>query len=192
MKKTKLINIIAIVIALAIIAAAVYAVVTLTGCKDDIRDLINPTFRVVVNNTSYTGMDNLITIPKNGQLKFYAKNGGDCSIVIQPNVTADTDFSYTADGETYLFSTVDSKELTNIFLDTSNIYGDYFVLKSNENFTLKKVLSTYHDGAEIELNGKTEYPFQLVITSEEGESIGFGVCFYSLTNVVIDPDTIVF
>ncbi len=93
----------------------------------------------------------------------------DYSVKVVPNMTKD--FDYTVNGERYLFSKI--KDLTDAFKidkkDTS------FDIEIPQVISLKKVLSEYHNGAQIEIEQSAvesnPNPFTLVISSYNGKVV---------------------
>jgi hypothetical protein len=186
-----MVNIVAYLFVLLLLVGVVGAIVKLSGVKEEIEDVINPTFKIVVNDENFTGEDNTLSLPESGQVRFEVKNGGKCTVKVVPNVTSNSDFTYKADGVVCSF--FETGELTSAFFSGSNIFGDYFVLNCGGDYSLKTVLTKVKNGAEIEVDGDFEYPYRLLITSENGDVIGIALAVAIQSDgIKLSPDNIVF
>jgi hypothetical protein len=184
-------NIITYTVALLLLIGCIGAVVACTGIKDEVDDLINPTFKIVVDNESFTAdNDNLLSMPQSGQVRFTVKNGTNCKVQILPNVQSDEDFEFSVGGKTYKYSQVG--ELTSVFILNSNVYGDYFIINCNrQSYGLSKVLSdVYGDTVTIENGVSIKYPYLLVVTNGSGESIEIALKFSLLKSVEISGNIV--
>jgi hypothetical protein len=190
-KQNTVVKVITYIIVLLLLAGAVGAIVKFTGIVDKIREATDTSFHIVIDDTSYTGSDNNIKLQSEGQSKFEIKNGGECSVKVLPNVTKDNDFSYTADGVEHSYLETDG--LTSVFFSNDCIYGDYFILKYDKDFTLESILSQLYNGVEIVLSeNNLSAPYVLVVTSESGESISFNLCLNIPVTDIVLPSEIIF
>lgn len=103
-KNSKLLTIVTVILSLAVAAIVVGAVLKYTKFGNDIIDVLNPQFRVEYNGVTYTGEGNEIALLKDGLAKFTVKGTNGYSLEIVPNVTTETDFTYTVDGQDYVYS----------------------------------------------------------------------------------------
>jgi hypothetical protein len=189
--RSGIVNVIVYLFVLLLLVGVVGAIVKLSGVEEEIEDVINPTFKILVNDESFTGNDNTLSLPESGQIRFEVKNGGKCTVKVVPNVTSNSDFTYKADGVECSF--FETGELTSAFFSGSNIFGDYFVLNCGGDYSLKTVLTKVKNGAEIEVDGDFEYPYRLLITSENGDVIGIVLKITVQSDgITLNPDNIVF
>lgn len=189
MGKSKLAKALAAIVLLALLIGAVIALLRFMGInKGDINDLVNPVFRVECNGVAYTGADNTLELPQEGKLKFEVKCTNGYKLKVTPNVTAETDFTYTVAGYEYPYS---EEDLTGYVVADDDIYGDCFYIDCAKDNTLNGVLSRIWGGAEITLNGDLPYPYKLTVTSDSGEDISILLSPYSLW-LKLTPDNIVF
>lgn len=78
-------------------------------------------------------------------VKYTFANSKSYSVKVVPNVTEETDFEYTVDGEVYKFS--DIKDLTEVF--KVKLYDDYFTVEMPEH--MSKVMEVLYEGQNVEL-----------------------------------------
>lgn len=174
-----------------ILAAIIVGIVLLVQQhKEEIDDIINPNFGVVYQDKTYRGTSNGVVLPQTGQAVFAIKGASTATVKVVPNYK----FTYKVNGVEHHFEEHD--DLTNVFIDRSNIFADYFIIACSEgNFSVESVLrSLYESDAELELPQLPKtYPFRLVVTSNTGEEIwlqfGQGEGF---VDSGMNPDHVVF
>lgn len=186
-------NLIMLLAVLLLIVLAVGLVVKFTNIKDklpdDITDIVSPTLRVEYDGTTYTGAENKIGLPESGQMLFKVKYGGNYTVEVLPNVTAANDFTFTTGGKTYPFS---GENFTSLFIGKA-VYTDYFVIDCTESFLLADTLSRVFGGAEITLNGTMDYPYMLVVTADNGNTVSIAMGqVKAATGVQVNQNSIVF
>lgn len=161
--------------------------------KDDIVSILKPEFYVEYDGQVFeTGTENVITLPESGQARFDVKNCESYIVQILPNVTDETDFIYTVKGEEYRFS--DITGLTAAFFESDNIYGNYFIIDCDKDYSLGNVVSSTL-GASVTINDSVENPYLLVVTSSDGKKIEIafgGVYNYIDVTGISLPESIVF
>lgn len=187
--KSKLAKALTAIVVLALLVGAVIALLLFMGIKkQDINDLVNPVFRVECNGVTYTGADNTLILPQEGKLKFDVKCTNGYKLKVTPNVTAETDFTYSVAGHEYPYS---EEDLSGYVVADDDIYGDCFYIDCAKDNTVKSVLSRMWGGAEITLNVELQYPYKLIVTSDSGEDISILLCPYKLC-VTLTPDHVIF
>lgn len=157
-KKSNFIEIVTVIVYLLVIVLAVGLVFKYTKAGDKIEDLINPAFRVEYDGVNYSGENNVITLPNDGQAQFKIKGTASYKVTLRSNVTPETDFTYEIGNTVYNFSQAD---LSKVFIGNDSIKNGDFYLNCLEDYFLESVLSKVHDGAEIKLNGCISYPYLL-------------------------------
>lgn len=175
------------VIVLLLLALLIGALCKFTRVGDYVKDLFDITFRVEYDGVNYKGNNNTISLPPNKQARFNVKGANGYKVAITPNVTAETDFTYTVDGVEHKYS---ETNLTSVFLSQENMQSGYFELNIIENYTIESVLSKLYDGQTILIDVDLSTPYLLTITSDESKVqfvIGLGV-----KGVSLDIDRIVF
>lgn len=171
--KTKFISVIVWLLLLLLLIGGVAMVLHFAGIgKDDIIDIVKPTFRVEYGENVYKSeTENILDLPESGQVRFEIKNCESCTIKVLPNVTAETDFTFTVNGQEKKYSEVE--DLTAAFIQPNNVYGDYFIIDSDNDYSLESVLSKLYGAESVEINAETAiYPYKMVVTSSSGEKIG--------------------
>lgn len=156
--------------------------------KDDIKDIITPVFRVEYGGEIYkTDTENLIALPESGEVRFEVKCANSYSVVIVPNVTAETDFSFTVNGLEYPYS--GEKDLSRGFELTC--YDNAFTINTDEDYTLESVLSKIWGTDNVTVSEHDTFPlYKLVVTSSSGEKIEILLSFYIMSITL--PENIVF
>lgn len=188
MKKSAVIKFIVAILFLTLIVGGVAAVLKFTKLGDNLNDIINPVFRVEFNGISYTGSNNTFVLPQEGRLKFDVKCTSSYKLKVTPNVTAETDFTYTVKGRIYNFG---DEDLTGYIVADDDIYGECFYIDCTKDYTLKGVLSRIWGDAGITLNGDVQYPYKLTVISDSGEEVTILLSPYVLS-VTLNPDHIIF
>ncbi len=188
-RKNNLINFITWLLLLLLLACCVGAVIRYSGItKDDITDLVKPTFRIECEGQVFkTDTENVYVMPVFGQARFDIKNSERCTVKVLPNVTKETDFTFTVAGKEQKYSEVG--DLTAVFLKTNNVYGDYFVIDFGEDYKIQSVLSRFYGTNEIILPEGCNPSYKLVVSSG-AEKIEIILCFDVETIVL--PESIVF
>lgn len=85
-----------------VVVLAVGLVFKYTKAGERIKDLTNSAFCVEYAGKEYTGENNVITLPTDGQAMFTVKGCDGYTVKIVPNVTVETDFTYTVNGRDIL------------------------------------------------------------------------------------------
>lgn len=160
-KKSGLSSVITVIIFLLVVVLAVGLIFKHTKAGDKIKDLVNPAFRVEYGGVDYSGGNNAVALPKDGQAQFKIKGVKIYKVRVTPNVTPETDFSYDIGNEVYTFGQTD---LTNFFITDDSIKNGYFIIDCSQDLTLESVLSKIHGGAEIKLNGSVDFPYLLTFS----------------------------
>lgn len=189
-KENKIVRIVTWLLLLLLLVGGIGAVLHFVGIgKDDITDIINPTFRVEYDGNVYkTDTENVLAIPEGGQARFEVKNGGDCSVKIVPNVTAETDFSYIVDGQTYMYS--EENDLSVVF--DLQVYKGAFTVNFDNATSIESVLSKIWGTDKIIINDIKSFSFyKIVVTSLSGEVIEI-LCYVPITGITLSPESIVF
>ncbi len=188
-KKSKFASLISVLLCLFLFVGGIGAIFYFAGIgKDDITDIINPTFRVEYNGKTYKTdtKNNVISLSANSQTRFQVKGVKGYTVSVAPNVTEETDFTYSINGRTYPYS---GENLTLAF--DFNYYDNAFAVVLDNDFSLEKVLSKLW-GAETDtviVAEHGDFPlYKFVITSISGEVIElpFGS---SVTDITL-PDII--
>lgn len=186
-KQSKSKSALSFVLIFLVIVLAVGLVFRFTNAGDKIKDLTNLAFRVEYNGENYTGQDNMILLPTQGQVQFKVKGAESYKVKITPNVTEETNFTYNVGDDVYSFSQAD---ISKVFLTGNYIQNGNLILTCSESYALESVLSKLHGGAEITLNGSLEYPYLLTFTDGDGKTITFALGQF--LTVTLSPDHIVF
>ena len=159
-KKTALSSLLTFIITSLVIILAVGVVFKYTKAGDKIKDLFNPAFRIEYDGKNYVSEINVIALPNKGQAQFKVKGAESYKVMLQPNVTPETDFTYEIGNTVYSYSQVD---LSKVFeIGTKN--GSFYINCLND-YSLESVLSKLHGGAKIKLNGNIEIPYKLTFTA---------------------------
>ncbi len=188
-RKNNLTNFITWLLLLLLLACGIGAVIRYSGVtKDDITDLVKPTFRIECNKQVFrTNTENVFTIPKSGQARFDIKNCENCTVKVLPNVTSETDFTFIVAGKDRKYTEVG--ELTSAFIKTNNVYGDYFVIDFDEDYKIQSVLSRFYGTNEIILPEGCNPSYKVVVSSG-AEKIEIILCF-DVEKIEL-PESIVF
>ena len=163
-RKSILSRVITAVIVLLVLALVIGVICKFTRIDDDVIDLFDTTYRVEYNGVSYTGNDNKIALPKGEQARFIVKSVDGYKVTIKPNVTANTDFTYTVDGVTYKYS---ETNLAKAFLSQDNMQSGYFTLNALDDYSLESTLSKIYEGQTVLVDNTIKYGYLLEITSNE-------------------------
>lgn len=187
--KSKLVSFITLIVVLLLLVVAVGAICHFAGIgKDDITDIVNPVFRIEYDGKVYkTDTDNSLALPNSGQARFEVKGVDSFTVKVAPNVTEETDFTYTVNGQTYSY--LAEKDLTAVF--DLKFYDNAFALDMGTNYGLENVLARIWGTDDIIVGEHGNFPlYKIVVTASNGEIIEmpFGV---SVTGISI-PDHIVF
>ena len=161
-RKSKLSSLIIAVVALLVLAFVVGVIVKFTRIGDDLTDLFDTSFRVEYNGVNYKGENNEIYLKNNEQARFEVKSVNGYSVVVKPNVTSQTDFTYTVDGVSYKYS---ETNLTKAFCTQDNFQSGYFKLNAFENYSLESVLSKLYEGKTVVVYGGVSDPYLLSVIS---------------------------
>lgn len=194
-KKSKFVSVITWLLLLLLLIGCIGLILHFLGIgKDDITDIINPTFRVEYDGNVYKAdTENVLALPESGQARFEIKNCESCTVKVLPNVTDETDFTFTADGNERKYS--DVSDLTAVFIQTNNVYGEYFIIDCDNDYSLESVLSSAlgADSVVIPVAEITD-PYKLVVTSSDGEVIEilFGGTHIYGFDIVLNPSSIIF
>lgn len=123
---------------------------------------------VTCGGSKFTGKDNALILPHNGEVRFDISGADKYSVEVLPNIkTAESDFIYSVNGnDNYKFS---GDDYTNLFVYQWDIHNDYFIINcSVGRYSIVRLLSNLWNGAEIILPELTfDYYFKLVVTSSE-------------------------
>lgn len=190
-KESKLQKIFVWLILLLLLCGCIGVVAHFVGItKDDIKDIFNPTFRVVYGEETYaTDTENVLILPTSGQARFDIRNCDGYTVQVLPNVTEETDVTFTIDGVEHRYS--DTGDLTAVFLETRNMYGSYFLIDCDNDYTVDSVLSAVW-GAEIRLETGIILPYKLIITSTSGETVVIYIQIGNTATGITLPDHIIF
>ncbi len=192
-KRSKIISVITWLLLLLLLVGGIGAICHFAGIgKDDITDIVNPTFRVEYAGKVYKAdTENVIVLPKSGQARFEIKNCENCAVKVLPNVNAETDFIFTVDGQEHKYSEV--QDLTAVFIKANNVYGDYFVIDCNNDFSLESVLSMLYDIEQITISEHVNIPpYKIVVTSSNGQVIELQFPYIESTGLKLSSGSIVF
>lgn len=192
-KNSKIVNLITWLLLLLLLVGGIGAICHFSGVnKDDIKDMLNPVFRVEYDGKEYTGSDNVIDLPTDGQAKFAVKGTNGYKVKVLPNAIAEADITYSVDGTPYAYS---EENLTSVFVDNDSVYAECFYVNCMQSYALIDVLSRLWGGRPVEIkDGEINNPYKIVITSSNGEAIELlfgGANFFSL-HIVLDKVEIVF
>ena len=192
--ENKIVSVIIWLLLLALLVGGVAMVLHFAGIgKDDITDIFKPTFRVEYGENVYkTDTENILDVPLSGQARFGIKNCESCTIKVLPDVTAETDFTFTVNGQEKKYSEVE--DLTAAFIRKNNVYGDYFIIDFDENYAVESVLSRVYETNNVEVGERTvTYPYKIVVTSSEGEKIEISLRFEAkVAKITLDKSEIKF
>ena len=180
-RKSKLMGFFRVVIVLLVLALVVVVIVKFTRIDEKLTDLLDTSFRVEYCGVKYTGVDNKIYLPKGEQARFDVKSINGYEVIILPNVTSKTDFTYTVDGVEHKYS---ETNLTKAFLSQDNIKSDHFKLNAMFDYSLESVLSRLYKGQTVVVDNDTVTPYLLSITSGK-DTIKFVICL-GATDISID------
>lgn len=129
-----------------------------------VNDLFNPTFRVAYDGKDYeNGNTYTVALPSYGDAVFTVKAVDEYSVQILPNVTAETDFTYTVDGKEYWYSKTD---LSMYFFRDIDMDTGEFVIDCNRSLDLQDVLETLY-GKEVTMHGTVISHYALTFRSED-------------------------
>lgn len=170
-KKSALSSLFTFIITLLVIILAVGVVFKYTKAGDKIKEWLNPAFCVEYDGEKYDGNNNIIALPTSGQARFKVKGAESYKVILQPNVTPETDFTYEIGNTVYRYSQAD---LSKLFIGGDNVKAGDFYLNCLDNYSLESVLSKIHNGAEIKLNGTVKNPYLLTF-SADGKTITFEI-----------------
>lgn len=181
-KNSKIVSVITYILCLLLVVVALAGIAKCVKNKD--------TFCIDYGDLTYTvDGENKIKLPVEGQAVFKVKNADGYTVDVKPNVTKQNDIVYTVEGETYYLS--DEKDLNIIFFDSGDINAEYFTIDCSKNLSLNGVLSSLWNGAEVTFENTVEYPFKLVVTAANGESIEIELS-QSLFSIHLTLDHIIF
>lgn len=185
-KKSVFNSVLSIVIVLLVVVLAVGLIFKFTKAGDKIKDLVNPAFRVEYGGKDFTGKDNKLLLPTNGQAEFIVKGVDSYKVSLTPNVTPETDFTYEVGDTIYNFSQAD---LSKVFIGNESIKNGSFYLECVEDYSIESVLSKIHGGAEIVLNGEISCPYLLSFTSN---NVTVSFAFNDVIQVILSESHIIF
>ena len=149
-------------------------------------------FTVTYGDTVYSAdSENKLILPLEGQAIFKVNNLTGYTVTVKPNVDRQNDVVYSVDGQTYNLS--EEKNLTAIFFDTDDVKTEYFTLDCTKDLSLIGVLaSVWNVGKDkIVCQNIVEYPFKIVVTATNGESIEIEIT-QTVFSIRLDPDNIAF
>lgn len=189
-KKNKFTNLITWVLLLLLLFGIVGGLLHVANIgKDDIVDIVKPSFRVECDGNVYrVNTNNIFEVPKSGQVRFDVKNCKDCSVKVLSNVTAETDFTFTVNGQEKKYSEIG--DLTSAFIKPKNVYGDYFIIDFDDDYSLKSIISRLYNSEDITISEHDSFPlYKLVVTSSD-EVIEI-ILYFGVEKVEL-PESIVF
>lgn len=162
-KKRSFMSMFMVLVLFLVIVLVVGLISKYTSTIDKVKDLINPVFHVEYNGKDYTGSDNVIVLPTEGQAQFTVKGAESYKITLKPNVTIETDFSYSIGNAVYNYSQVD---LSKVFISDNSLKDNSFFLNCLDDYSLESVLSRIHGETEIVLYGGVRYPYLLAFSTD--------------------------
>lgn len=159
--------------------------------KDDITDIVNPTFRVVSGESVFKAdKENVFYLPASGQARFEIKGTKGYTAKVIPNVTAETDFEYTVDGISYPYS--GETDLSYAF--DLKCYDNVLTINTDSDYTLESMLSKLWgiDKEFVTVNEHENFSFyKLLVTSLNGENVEI-LLNIQVTDITVYPDKIIF
>lgn len=171
--KTKLVNILTVVVFVAVLVVSVGLIIKFTDIGSKVKDELNPEFRIEYNGQTYKSGKYNIGLPlEEGQAKFTVKGTNGYKVTVTPNVTAEDDLYYYVDGVQYSFS---KENLNGYIVKEDNIFSNSFVIDYSDTLLLENVLSKIWGGSEIILEQNLILPYLITITSDKGDKIEFAV-----------------
>lgn len=188
-KKSKIISIITWLLLLLLLVGGIGAICHFAGIgKDDITDIVNPVFRIEYNSNVYkTDTENVIALPKDGRARFEVKGTKSYSAVIVPNVTTETDFTYTVNGKVYPYS--GEKDLSKAF--DIKCYDNAFTVTTDGDYTLENILFKIWGVETVTISEHGDFPlYKLIVTSSSGEIVEMLISL-TVTGITL-PANIVF
>lgn len=188
--KSKFVSVIIWLLLLLLVVAGIGAVLHFTGIgKDDKADIDESTFRIEYGGEVYKAdTENIIALPEKGKVRFEVKGTSSYSVNIVPNVTPETDFSYTVNGVTYKYG--EKTDLSHAF-DLKR-YDGAFTIDSDDDYTLDSILSKLWQGDnKITIGKRGNFPaYKCEVISSTGETIDL-LLTTCITGIKI-PENIVF
>lgn len=188
-KKSKLLTEIMCGVLLLLLIGSIEAILHFTDIgKDDIVDIVNPTFRVVSSESVFKpDGENIFVLPESGQVRFEVKGTNSYTVAVLPNVTDETDFTYSVNDKTYQFG--DEADLSYGF--DLKCYDSAFTINAESDYTLVSVLSKLWGIENITVSKNDNSPvYKLVVTSSKGEVVDIllTTCILGITL----PENIIF
>ncbi len=144
------------------------------GIVDNITggNIQNKRVAITYNGEVLKDGDN-VELPESGQARFEVANGGNYTVQVFPNVTEETDFTFTVDGISCSF--LSQGDLREWFIHSGNKTENYFDIScSYEKFTVEGLLFFLY-GSGIKVETDIEYPYRLVVTGSDGSSVTVNV-----------------
>ena len=189
-KKSAVKRVIAYIACLLVVIAAIGLIVRYTGIDDDIKDVLDSSFRIEFNGSEYrVNADNCVYLPESGQTRFVVKNGGNYTVKVVPNV----DFEYEVDGT--LISFKNAGQLTGYFIKNNDIYTEYFDINCTAGcYKINNFLNTmYGSNTSLKLPklSDEEYYYKLVVISSNGQTVSMAVAQAPFIRIDA-PENIVF
>lgn len=179
----KLLNIFTVLVIIAAVLVAGYAVWKFTGISEQVTPLVGD-FRVIYNDHIFkAGEDNFLYLPVSGEAKFEVAgfNSSPYTVKVEPNA----DITYDIGGQQYSFK---DEQLTDYFIKSENVFGSAFIIDCQKSYTVPEILKQIW-GEKIEPNSAAPYPYALVVISTNGEKIV--IQFNQLININLNPGSIV-
>lgn len=167
-KKTKFVSLISWLLLLLLLVGGIGVALHFAGIgKDDITDIIKPTFRIECNENIYkSNTENIVLLPVGGRFVFKVKNGGQYSVKITPY----TSCNFTLNGEKRVLDK--NEDITEFILDNNEVGSEYFALNCDEDYLLKKAIKKMcGSSCEYVFSDTNDYTLKLFVTAENGELI---------------------
>lgn len=187
-KKSKFVNFVTWLLLLLLLLGGIGVILHFAGIgKDDISDMVNPTFRVEYDGNAYkTDTENIVSISQGGQARFEVKNSGGFTVEVVPNLTAETDFSYSVNGQTHMFS--EENDLSGVF--GLQVFDGAFTVNFDNATSIESVLSTIWGTEDITVGERGSFPlYKITVVSSRGETVNIFL-YYGITKIEL-PESII-
>lgn len=189
-KKSKIVNVITWLLLLLLLAGGIGALCHYSGIdKDDVINAVYPVFRVEYGGKTYksTTANNAVVGLENGRNRFEVKGTDSFSVVIVPNVTAETDFTFSVGNEDCKYS--EETDLSVAF--DLQCYDNAFTLTADD-CSLETILSKIW-GKPVTIGERANIPpYKIVVTSANGEVIDLIFPYVESTGLRLSSENIVF
>lgn len=182
-KNNKFLNFLTTLIVLFLLIGIIGAIVYFTGIGKSITGQFGE-FRVAYDGQTYKQADteNVLSVSNTGLARFDVGGTDNYTVKIVPNVTDETDFTYTVGDNTYYFG--GESDLTYCF--AIEAYEGYFVIDCDNDYSVTGILSHVWGSDDISVDGALpSHPYKMVVSNSSGGRIELELCFVSDEDISI-------